>query len=69
MHEDPKRTDPDPTDNSILARSIDTTRSDNDVGNPKAPAILGENLLLPDLRKTIGLPAKLGMLFDWARFL
>jgi hypothetical protein len=69
MHEDPKRTDPDPTSDFILARSIDATRSDNDIGNSKAPAILSEDLLLPDLPKTIGFPAKLGMLFDWARFL
>src|SRR3954465_5674725 len=69
MQEDTKRVNPNSTSKRLLSRSVNLSRSNDDIRDPERLSELRHDLLLLDLRKTIRLTTERRRRFDRTRFI
>src|SRR5437899_7328798 len=69
MQKDPKRVDPHAAREDVLAWAVHLPRSDDYVGDTGFQTVLGNDLLLPNLRKAISFAPELWMLLERARLI
>src|SRR5207245_9738895 len=67
MQRDPKRVDPHAAREDVLAWAVHLPRSDDYVGDTGFQTVLGNDLLLPNLREAISFAPALWMLLERAR--